>query len=56
MNNRPALAITSEQFKHLSTYITHTAKDTPELVDPSRLADIALALQKLLHDLDAQSA
>ena len=56
MNNRPALAITSEQFTHLSTYITHTAKDTPELVDPSRLADTAMALQKLLHDLDVQSA
>jgi aminopeptidase YwaD len=56
MNNRPALAITSEQFKHLSTYITHTAKDTPELVDPSRLADAVMALQKLLLDLDAQSA
>jgi aminopeptidase YwaD len=53
MNNRPALAITSEQFTHLSTYITHTAKDAPELVDPSKLADIAMALQKLVLQLDA---
>jgi aminopeptidase YwaD len=55
MNNRPALAITSEQFTHLSTYITHTAQDAPELVDPSKLADIAMALQQLLLDLDALS-
>lgn len=54
MNNRPALAITSEQFMHLSTYITHTAKDTPQLVDSNRLVEIAQALRSLLLDLDDQ--
>ena len=54
MNNRPALAITSENFTHLSTYITHTAKDAPELVDPAKLVMIAMALKKLLLDLDNQ--
>jgi aminopeptidase YwaD len=54
MNNRPALAITSEKFMHLSTYITHTEKDVPELVDTSKLAETALALRNLLLDLDRQ--
>ena len=54
MNSRPALAITSERFMHLSTYITHTEKDTPQLVDPTRLVEIALALRNLLFRLDGQ--
>jgi aminopeptidase YwaD len=56
MNKRPALAITSKEFLHLSTYITHTAEDTPKLVEPSKLVEIALALRDLLHDLTLQSA
>jgi aminopeptidase YwaD len=56
MNNRPALAITSEQFSYLSTYITHTKKDSPDLVEPTKLVEIALALQELLLALDSQSA
>jgi aminopeptidase YwaD len=52
MNQRPALAITSERFTYLSTHITHTAKDHPRLVDPSKLVAIAQALQGLLLDLD----
>lgn len=55
MNNRPALAITSEKFMHLSTYITHTEKDSPELVDPNRLAETAIALKNLLLSLDGQA-
>ncbi|MFC1923293.1 M28 family peptidase [Chloroflexota bacterium] len=55
MNNRPALAITSEQFMHLSTYITHTQKDHPRLVDPSILVETALSLRELLLDLDVQN-
>jgi hypothetical protein len=56
MNNRPALAITSEQFSYLSTYITHTEKDSPDLVKPTKLVEIALALHELLLALDPQSA
>jgi hypothetical protein len=52
MNQRPALAITSEKFMHLSTYITHTAKDAPSLVEVSKLVDIAIALRNLLVSLD----
>jgi aminopeptidase YwaD len=54
IKNRPALAITSEQFMHLSTYITHTAKDIPLLVNSTRLVEIAQALRSLLLDLDNQ--
>jgi aminopeptidase YwaD len=52
MNQRPALAITSEKFGYLSTYITHTAKDARSLVDASKLVAIAEALRNLLISLD----
>jgi aminopeptidase YwaD len=52
MNQRPALAITSEKFMHLSTYITHTAKDAPSLVETAKLVEIASALRNLLVSLD----
>jgi len=55
MNQRPALAITSEKFMHLSTYITHTAKDAPTLVDISKLTETALALRNLLVSLDQEN-
>jgi aminopeptidase YwaD len=55
-NHVPALAITSDRFMELSTYITHTPKDTPEIVDSTRLADVALALRDLLLDLDRRGA
>lgn len=51
-NQRPALAITSDRFMELSTYVTHTAKDSPELVDRAKLVNVALALRDLLLDLD----
>jgi len=51
-NQVPAMAVTSDRFMDLSTHITHTAKDRPELVDLAKLASIALALRDLLLDLD----
>lgn len=50
-NQVPALAITSEEFNFLSTEFTHTEMDAPELVDPLKLVDTAVALKKLLYDL-----
>jgi hypothetical protein len=41
------VAITSDRLIELSTDVTHTSKDRPELVDYSKLVDIALALQDL---------
>jgi aminopeptidase YwaD len=52
MNQRPALAITSEKFMYLSTNITHTAKDAPSLVNVSKLVETASALRNLLISLD----
>jgi len=51
-NGCPAVAITSQEFMHLSTYITHTTRDRPELVDPRKLVDIAKALRDLIEDLN----
>jgi aminopeptidase YwaD len=52
----PAMAITSDRFMELSTHVTHTPKDTPDLVDRGRLADVACALRDLLLDLDGRGA
>ncbi|MGD8456452.1 MAG: M28 family peptidase [Anaerolineales bacterium] len=50
-NGVPALALTTSQFNHLTTYITHTPDDTPDLVDVAKLTDIAHALVDLLNSL-----
>ena len=52
MNQRPALAITSELLMELMAEITHTPKDTPEILDPARLVHVAAALRDLLLHLD----
>jgi aminopeptidase YwaD len=51
-NRAPALAITSERVMEFLPHIPHTPKDKPELVDCSKLAAVALALQELLLDLN----
>jgi aminopeptidase YwaD len=47
-SGRPAMAFTSERFMEVMGQYTHTAKDQPELVDPGKLADLAVALRELL--------
>jgi aminopeptidase YwaD len=56
MNQRPALAITSELFMELLAEVAHTPKDSPEIVDTSKLADVAAALRDLVLDLDRRMA
>jgi aminopeptidase YwaD len=51
-NGRPALAFTSERAYELLTEIVHTPQDSPEIVDPSRLVEVATALCELLNSLD----
>jgi aminopeptidase YwaD len=51
MNERPALAITSELLADLMAELTHTPHDTPDRVDTRRLARLALALRDLLGRL-----
>jgi aminopeptidase YwaD len=53
LNQRPALAITSEQVATLMSRFTHTPQDRPEIVDPAKLVEIAAALQHLILELDA---
>jgi aminopeptidase YwaD len=52
MNQRPALAITSERFMDMLKEIVHTPKDNPEIVDTTKLVDVAIALRDLLIYLD----
>jgi aminopeptidase YwaD len=51
MHQIPALAITSELLGELMREITHTPQDTLEVVDPTKLVAVALALQDLLLHL-----
>ncbi len=46
---RPALAITSEKAMEMLSTVTHSAADTPELVDCQKLIEIAAALDALLR-------
>jgi aminopeptidase YwaD len=48
-NQVPALAITSDRFTELTTHVTHTEKDRPELVDGARLVEVAEALAGLVR-------
>lgn len=50
-NGVPAMAITSQELVELSTHVTHTPKDNPEIVEPEKLIDIALALRELVLGL-----
>ena len=51
-NGRPALAFTSERSLELFTYVTHTPKDSPELVDFEKLVETSSAIRDILMDLD----
>jgi aminopeptidase YwaD len=55
-HQRPALAITSEQFVMLSTEITHTPKDHPRVVDTAKLVPVARGLRDLLLALNRRPA
>jgi aminopeptidase YwaD len=52
MNQRPALALTSQRVAELMTEIVHTSKDKPEVVEPSRLAQAAQALHDLVRQIE----
>ena len=52
MNQRPALALTSELVMELMAEITHTPKDVPETVEPAKLVTVAHSLGILLVLLD----
>jgi aminopeptidase YwaD len=49
MQQRPALALTSERASELLTTIVHTSHDRPELVDTSKLAISHIPCEIWLH-------
>ena len=49
----PALAFTAELMPELMRTVTHTRRDTPELVDPARLVELARALEALIRRFPA---
>jgi len=51
MNQRPALALTSEFVGELMAEFVHTDKDTPEIIDPDKVARTALRLHELIESL-----
>lgn len=52
MNERPALAVTSERMMMLLSEVIHTSTDTPELVDTIKLAQLTLALNDVIRGID----
>jgi aminopeptidase YwaD len=52
MNGVPALAITSQRMAEVLSRIAHTARDRPELVDVSKLVEIAAALRDVVVKVD----
>jgi aminopeptidase YwaD len=55
-NGVPALAVTSERAVDLLSGVIHTAQDTPEVVDPARLAALARALRDVVARLAPSQA
>jgi len=51
-NGIPAMAITEESFMELLAEITHTEKDTPEIIDPLKLIENANTLADILYALN----
>ena len=46
---KPAIAMTSEKMPELMTSITHTSKDTPDMVDCEKLVEAASALRDFIQ-------
>ena len=51
MNQRPALALTSERVYEIMSEFVHTEKDIPSIIDPDKVARTALALYQILLQL-----
>lgn len=52
-NGRPAIALTSENMRELMATITHTAADTPDIVDCGKLYEVARALEGFITGFPA---
>ncbi len=51
MNQVPAVAFTAELMPDLMKSVTHTAADTPDLIDARKLVEVAAALNALVRSL-----
>jgi hypothetical protein len=51
MNQVPAIAFTAELMPELMRTVTHTAADTPDLIDSRKLVEVAAALNALVRSL-----
>ena len=54
-NQVPAIAITTDQFSEAWAGIAHTERDTPEIVDTTKLVRAALVLRDLILTLERRS-
>jgi aminopeptidase YwaD len=50
-NGVPSMAFTAEELSELMATITHTPRDTPEIVDLARLVEVARALESFIKRL-----
>ncbi|MFC1977677.1 M28 family peptidase [Chloroflexota bacterium] len=50
-NNKPAIAVASENITEFMSTIAHTPKDTPDMVDCGKLVELAYALQSFITQL-----
>ena len=46
---KPAIAMTSEKMPELMATITHTTKDTPDMVDCEKIVETANALRDFIQ-------
>jgi aminopeptidase YwaD len=53
-NKKPAIAFTSEKVSELMATITHSPKDTPDIIDYRKLVELAQALHDLLTNFRSQ--
>jgi aminopeptidase YwaD len=53
-NKRPAIAFTSEKVAELMTTITHSPKDTPDIVDSGKLVKLAHSLHDFVTRFESQ--
>jgi aminopeptidase YwaD len=47
-NQKPTIAVTSSEVAELMSTITHSPKDTPEIIDYDKLVELSCALESLL--------
>jgi aminopeptidase YwaD len=47
----PTMALTAEKMSELMMYVSHTSRDTADLIDCRKLVNLAQALESFVHQL-----